>query len=277
MADSENKKPDKPDSPKPDSPKSHPVRHPADNFVAKLVPDPANPPDVIRLTGYPGASSQEGHIRLYANPELTTYWDIPEADVLYEKPVSPTVDALGAVTLWIKRDSAIVSHAGKQGGDQAMYTYTFFDPTQGAAPQAAGAAFGGGGTGFPTFPTVFSVTPQCHSVFQYCPPPSPFYPYCIPSPPHFLCTIPSPPHFGCTIPSPPHTVCTIPSPPQGLCTVHSPVVAGCTVVHTPFPQCATLASAPQICPVVSPNCTQIPTTPQTPQTTPVGTGASAAP
>src|SRR5258706_11800163 len=177
MADSENKKPDKPDSPKPESPKSHPVRHPADNFVSKLVPDPANPPDVIRLTGYPGASSQEGHIRLYANPELTTYWDIPEADVLYEKPVSPTVDPLGAVTLWIKRDSAIVSHAGKQGGDQAMYTYTYFNPVQAAAPQAAGLAFGAtGGAGGTGFATIFSVTPQCF------PPDSLFAPVCPPPP-----------------------------------------------------------------------------------------------
>jgi hypothetical protein len=42
-------------------------------FVSKIVTDPADPPNLLRLTGYRGASSEKDHIRLYANSELSGY------------------------------------------------------------------------------------------------------------------------------------------------------------------------------------------------------------
>jgi hypothetical protein len=114
MPDAESKKPNRPG-----------------DFISKVVTDPANPPELMRLSGYRGASSEAGHTRLYANPELSVYWDIPEADVLHEQAVPPDTDPLGSVTLWVKRDSKIVPHAGKKGAEENMYTYT-----GAAAPQA---------------------------------------------------------------------------------------------------------------------------------------------
>jgi hypothetical protein len=35
------------------------------DFVRQIVTDPKNVPDVMRLYGYPGGSSEEGHERLY--------------------------------------------------------------------------------------------------------------------------------------------------------------------------------------------------------------------
>src|SRR5690348_12441787 len=223
MADAESKKPE---NAKPDSPRKVPS-----NFVSKIVPDPANPPDVFRLTGYPGASTEEGSIRLYANAELSAYWDIPEADVLHEQPVSHSADPLGAVTLWIKRDSKIISHPGNEGAQSAMNTFSGVTPlTQ----------------------TIHTITPACHSPF--CPPSPPFTVCTIPTPPHPYCTLPSPPHTVCTIPSPPHTFCTIPSPPHTVCTHPSPPVAGCTafpseIIH----QCTPVTPFTP----ASPFCTQI--------------------
>jgi len=171
MADAESKKPQEGRSD---------ARKQGDNFVAKLVPDPAKPPDLIRLTGYRGASNQEGSVRLYGNAELSIYWDIPEGDVLYEQPVPSDADPLGAVTLWIKRDSKIVSNQSQQaqGGQQSMYTYP---PTvTGAAPQAANIQW--------TAPithtinhTIHTITPLCHSPYYFCPPHSDFV-ACPPSP-----------------------------------------------------------------------------------------------
>jgi hypothetical protein len=45
-----------------------------DDFISKIVKDPAQPPDVLLLTGYLGASSEPGYTRLYFDPQET----IPE-------------------------------------------------------------------------------------------------------------------------------------------------------------------------------------------------------
>ena len=49
-----------------------------DNFIRHIVTDPKNVPDVMLLTGYLGASSEEAHERLYLSPDLTNYVEIPE-------------------------------------------------------------------------------------------------------------------------------------------------------------------------------------------------------
>jgi len=168
MAEAESKKP-------PDA------RRHGENFVAKLVPDPAKPPDLMRLAGYRGASSQAGYVRLYANPELSIWFDIPEGDILYEQPVPTDVDPLGAVALWVKRDSKMISSLTQQaqGGQQPMSPFT---QTAAAQPQA-------------TFPTTvqptppitlthtipYTITPLCHSPQFFCPPHS-FLAICPPTP-----------------------------------------------------------------------------------------------
>lgn len=169
MAEADNKKPDKPDANRPEG------RRQADNFVAKLVPDPANPPDLIRLSGYRGASSQEGCIRLYGNPELSIYWDIPEGDVLYEQAVPHDADPLGAVVMWIKRDSKLTSNLSQpaQGGQPDMFPgYT----GAAAAPQGPNIQLTA------PFTIPHSITPLCQSHYFYCPP----------SPPPLLCVSPIP-------------------------------------------------------------------------------------
>ena len=51
----------------------------AADFIRQIVSDPKNVPDVMLLTGYLGASSEEGHDRLYLSPDLTNYVEIPES------------------------------------------------------------------------------------------------------------------------------------------------------------------------------------------------------
>ena len=102
MADSESKKPD--------TARADARRQP-DNFVSKLVPDPANPPDLIASPVTVARHPRKGSTRLYANPELSLYYDIPEGDIAFEQPVPADADPLGAVTLWVKRDSKLMSNA----------------------------------------------------------------------------------------------------------------------------------------------------------------------
>jgi hypothetical protein len=113
MPDPENKKPDKQPDVKPPDVKPVSTRKPVDNFVSKIVTDPATPPELTRVTGYPGASTEDGHTRLYLNPELSAYLDIPEADIVYEQSVPNTTDPLGAVIWWIKQDSKTIPHVGQ--------------------------------------------------------------------------------------------------------------------------------------------------------------------
>ena len=82
-------------------------RRPANAFIAKVVSDPAKPPNLMRLVGYVGASPEAGSVRLYANSELTGYWDIPEADIVHELAVPEESDPLGSVMVWIKADSKV--------------------------------------------------------------------------------------------------------------------------------------------------------------------------
>lgn len=222
MPDAENKKPDS---------------RRATDFISKIVTDPANPPRLMRLNGYKGASSEDGHIRLYANPELSLYFEIPEGDVVYESEVAGA-DPQGMVTLYVKSDSKIISSQSKHqnqeqsqgGGQPPMYNYPYATGAQ-AAPQ--GAAEG------------FHFTPTIHSIYVHCTFPPPPTPHCTLTITHHppICTFPPSPHF-----------CTITQHPQ-LCTI--PVSPYCTPnTFTPTPH-------------------SVPTTPQTTPAGGVGVQAAA--
>lgn len=70
--------------------------------------------------GYRGASSVEGHTRLYASPDLSSWWEIPEDAVLHREAIPG--DPLGAEILWIRRDQQPVLN---QKRSDSMYTFPF--------------------------------------------------------------------------------------------------------------------------------------------------------
>ncbi|HKI00853.1 MAG TPA: hypothetical protein VKK31_02620 [Thermoanaerobaculia bacterium] len=98
-------------------------REPDQGFVGRLVPDPASPPELTLLVGYPGASPEEGHARLYASADLSRWWEIPEEDVLHRQAVPN--DFLGAEILWIRRDKQPVLNSRRPDFDMNTYTLTF--------------------------------------------------------------------------------------------------------------------------------------------------------
>ena len=77
-------------------------------FVREIVSDPKAVPDVMLLYGYLGASSEEGHERLYLSPDLTNYVEVPTSAVLHQMPAPKEQDPHGGVTLWVKKDAALV-------------------------------------------------------------------------------------------------------------------------------------------------------------------------
>jgi hypothetical protein len=201
-----------------------------DDFVGKIVKDPKSPPDTILLTGYLGKSSEDGHTRLYFDPELKSYVEIPNEAILHSQQISPEQSGLGGSNVWIKSDAEVIH--GKVGPSRTKAK--FFEGPIAAAAAAAGAGAGPG----PLPPTL--VNCPSHAPFL-CPqtvlppcPPSPV-PHCLPTPAPLMC---------------PHTVL----PPCPV-TIHCTVPPQCFVTHV-FTQCPTpLHGCPP--PPPTPLCTQV--------------------
>ena len=105
-----------------------------DDFVAKIVSDPKNPPNIMMLSGYVGASSEEGHTRLYSDKELSSYVDVPNDAILHSEPLE-----VGS-TIWIKRDAQIKAGRGMAQAAQAAQARYF----QGSIMKAYGEAAAAG-------------------------------------------------------------------------------------------------------------------------------------
>jgi len=75
-------------------------------FVDRLVADPAAPPVMVLLSGYPGSAAKEDHMRLYLTPDLAFWLDIPNEAVLHILETPADKNPLGAVTVWVRSDAA---------------------------------------------------------------------------------------------------------------------------------------------------------------------------
>jgi hypothetical protein len=82
-----------------------------DAFVSEVVKNPGVPPNAMLLSGYIGDSSEPGHTRLYFDPQLRSYVDIPNAAILYSRPIPETASPLGGAYLWIKSDADLIAPA----------------------------------------------------------------------------------------------------------------------------------------------------------------------
>src|SRR5262249_18038030 len=77
------------------------------DFVAKIVNDPKNPPQTLLLKGFLGASSEEGHTRIYFDASLAAYAEIPDDAILHTMD-DPAQDGLAATSVWIKREAQLI-------------------------------------------------------------------------------------------------------------------------------------------------------------------------
>lgn len=108
----------------------------AANFVRHIVSDPKNVPDVTLLSGYLGASSEDGHERLYLSQDLSSYVEIPATAILHRAAASRDQDPNSAVTLWVRKDAALQYKMAPAA--QAMANY--FAGAIAAGAQGAGVA-----------------------------------------------------------------------------------------------------------------------------------------
>ena len=104
-------------------------------FVQAVAGDGTSPPDVRVLTGWLGASGEEGHVRLYLDATLSAYVDIPRDAVLYSEEI-PNSHPAGQRSVWVKNDAEL-----KEGGSAIARAAKFlFGQVQQDFAQSAGDA-----------------------------------------------------------------------------------------------------------------------------------------
>jgi hypothetical protein len=143
---------------------------PEDDFVSKVVKDPRQPPDTLLLSGYLGKSSEEGHTRLYFDPELKSYVEIPQEAIQHWQEVSKEVSPLGGYHVWINPNAELIH--GKVGPQRTKAK--FFEGPIGAAA----AGMGGGGA-----QPAMQKSQYCVTSFEICS--HTYHPHCLLSPKTF--------------------------------------------------------------------------------------------
>jgi hypothetical protein len=78
-----------------------------DAVVERLVTNPAEPPNLQILAGLLGKSSRPGHWRLYLNPILNEYVEVPETDVLHSQKIVRGPSRLEYTALWVNQHATL--------------------------------------------------------------------------------------------------------------------------------------------------------------------------
>ena len=73
-----------------------------DDFVQAARPDAANQNPLVFLQGYIGRSPSADSIRLYTEPSLNHFVDIPSADIVHSRRATDDPLGLGGSMLWVK-------------------------------------------------------------------------------------------------------------------------------------------------------------------------------
>jgi len=80
-----------------------------DDFIANVIPDPAKVEPTLLLSGFVGRGGAEGAVRIYSDPSLNKWVDVPEADIVHSMPIPDS--PLGGSHLWLKRSADITPGA----------------------------------------------------------------------------------------------------------------------------------------------------------------------
>lgn len=219
------------------------------SFVGKLVADPKQPPNTLLLTGFLGASSDEGHTRLYFDPQLSDYVEIPDDAILHRQDVPAGLSPLGASYVWVRRDATLIH--GPIGPDRLKASFL-----EGRlARDHAAAATGGFVPHIPpqTAPVLCDPTrvgPGCHPTNALACATQPAN--CPPTSPAAGCPSPTTPAAGCASPTTPGAGCPAPTSPA-LCRPVTVVAAHCGPFTHVDPNCRSTLAGP-FCHSTLPQC-----------------------
>ncbi len=89
-----------------------------DRITEALVPDPTKPPrDSIAIHGYVGNSTDPSNLRLYLTPDMRTYVEIPEAEVLHSQQLPDDQGTL----VWVPATLNLAHHSTQSAEVQAQF------------------------------------------------------------------------------------------------------------------------------------------------------------
>jgi hypothetical protein len=78
-----------------------------DALVEQLIPDPADHPNSMLLSGFVSNSTTQGICRLYVNLELTEYLEFSEEDILHRQSLANEQHPMRGSVVWIRRGSTL--------------------------------------------------------------------------------------------------------------------------------------------------------------------------
>src|SRR3984957_41290 len=200
-----------------------------DDFIANVQPDPAKPESTIMLSGFIGHGG-DGVVRVYPDPSLGTWYDVPETDVVHS--MAGPDSKLGGSYVWVRSSSQIKPGSAAPAAAAAA-------PVAQAAPNftiGAGCTFICAQPGAALQPPPATHCFVCPSITQQCMQPTPTADVTLAT----ICTQ--------------HNFCVQPTP-----TAHVTLATICTQ-HCTLPQvgCPPYITQPVICGILPPSigCTQ---------------------
>jgi hypothetical protein len=79
-----------------------------DSLISRLVPDPADIPNVRMYVGLLGKSLRKGYWRLYTSPQLTEFVEIREEDIVHAEQMDAAQAMPRGTAAWIKADAQLI-------------------------------------------------------------------------------------------------------------------------------------------------------------------------
>lgn len=73
-----------------------------DDFIKKVRPSASGSDAIVYVQGYVGESPTRGSVRIYIDPSLNTFIDIPAKDIVHSVAANDDPNGLGGSKLWVK-------------------------------------------------------------------------------------------------------------------------------------------------------------------------------
>jgi hypothetical protein len=73
-----------------------------DDFIKKVRPSAAGTDAMVYVQGYVGESPNRGSVRVYLDPSLNSFIDVPQNDIIHSVAAKDDPNGLGGSKLWIK-------------------------------------------------------------------------------------------------------------------------------------------------------------------------------
>ena len=93
----------------------------------RMIPDPSNPDGTFLLTGIIGNSNQTGTIRLFFDPAMNFYLDIPSAGIIQSQSLNFNPGMMGHSLVWIKKDTQFNFQNASSPNNQNQQGYNYFE------------------------------------------------------------------------------------------------------------------------------------------------------